>query len=95
MDNKKEGKKSLILPLVAFVGIGCIAISLLLTLILKNNTTLSAIFSIIGQTIAYILSIVVAFSWVREHRHIAWVVCYVVFVVTIVVLFILQGKELF
>lgn len=92
--NKNEENKKLpsIMALIAFIGIGCIAVSLLLTLILKNNTSVSAIFNIIGQTIAYLISIVVAFSWVQKHRHIAWIVCYVVFVVTIVVLFILQGK---
>lgn len=96
MEDKNEDKKSFrtILPLIAFIGIGCIAVSLLLTLILKNNTSVSGVFNIIGQTIAYLLCIVVAFSWVQKHRHIAWVVCYVVFVVTIVVLFILQGKAI-
>lgn len=96
MENKTENKKSFhaILPLIAFIGIGCIAISLLLTLILKNNTSVSGVFNIIGQTIAYLLSIIVAFSWVQKHRHIAWVVCYVIFVVTIVVLFIFQGKAI-
>lgn len=96
MEDKKENKKSFpaILPLVAFIGIGCIAVSLLLTLILKNNTSVSGVFNLIGQTIAYLLSIIVAFSWVQKHRHVAWIVCYVIFVVTIVVLFILQGKTM-
>ena len=80
------------LALVAFIGIGCIAVSLLLTLILKNNTSVSNAFNIVGQMIAYIICIVLAFSWVRTHNHVAWIVCYVVFVVTIVVLFILQAK---
>lgn len=95
MDSKNENKKpSSILALFAFIGIGCIAVSLLLTLVLKNNTSVSAIFNIIGQTIAYLLSIIVAFSWVQKHRHVSWIVCYVVFVVTIVVLFILQGRTI-
>lgn len=96
MEDKHNDKKPFraILPLIAFVGIGCIALSLLLTLILKNNTSVSGVFSIIGQTIAYLLCIILAFSWVQKHRHIAWIVCYVVFVVTIVVLFILQGKTI-
>lgn len=78
-----------ILSFVAFIGIGCIAISLLLTLIFDNNVKLSSAFSSIGEVIAYIICIILAFSWVRKHKAIPWIVCYVVFVVTIVILFIL------
>lgn len=99
--NYKEPKKikqkqsknfnfNLILSLVAFVGIGCIAISLLLTLVFERDSNLSNAFSAIGQVIAYILCIILAFSWVKAHKKsIVWIVLYVVFVVTIVVLFIL------
>ncbi len=93
---KKDKNKSnhftfnMILSLVAFVGIGCIAISLLLTLVFENNSSLSNSFSAVGQVIAYILCIILAFSWVRAHKKsITWIVLYVIFVVTIVVLFIL------
>lgn len=78
-----------LLGLVAYVAIGFIAIAILLTLIFKNNSTVSNAFNSIGEAIAYIVCIIVAFSWVRTHKQIAWVVCYVVFVVTIVVLYIL------
>lgn len=88
---KKEKKFSFnsILSFTAFIGIGCIAISLLLTLVFENDIKLSAAFSSIGQVIAYVLCIILAFSWVKKHKQIPWIVCYVVFVVTIVVLFIL------
>ena len=79
-----------ILSLVAFIGIGCIAISLLLTLIFERDSNLSNTFKAVGQVIAYILCIILAFSWVKSRgKSIPWIVCYVVFVVTIVVLFIL------
>ncbi len=78
------------LAFVAYVGIGCIAIALLLTLILKGNSKLSSAFNSVGEVIAYVICICLAFSWVRTHRKIAWLVCYVIFVVTIVVLFILN-----
>lgn len=78
-----------ILSLIAFIGIGCIAISLLLTLILERDVTLSSAFRSIGEVIAYLICIILAFSWVKNHRNIPCIVCYVVFVVTIVVLFIL------
>ena len=83
--------KDMILAFTAYNGIGCIAIALLLTLILKGNTKLANIFSAIGQIIAYIICIILAFNWVRKHTHLAWIICYVVFVVTIVVLFILTA----
>lgn len=90
--NKHENKIVLfnkMLALIAFIGIGCIAVSLILTLILKNNTKLSDAFNAVGQVIAYLICIILAYAWVRTHKQIAWIVCYVVFVVTIVVLFIL------
>ena len=96
-EEQKTGKKKfvitkdLILAFTAYIGIGCIAIALLLTLILKGNTKLAGIFSAIGQVIAYLICIILAFYWVRQHRHVAWIVCYVVFVVTICVLFILTA----
>ena len=92
-ENKQKSKKGLslnhILAFIAYIGIGCIAVALLLTLIFKGDTKLASAFSAVGQVIAYCLSIVLAFSWVKTHRQVAWIVCYVVFVVTIVVLFIL------
>lgn len=96
VEKKKERQKftitkDLFLAFTAYIGIGCIAIALLLTLIFKGNTNLSRIFSAIGQTIAYLVCIFLAFNWIKKHKHIAWIVCYVVFVVTIVVLFILTA----
>ena len=89
----KKNRKSLnfnqALAFVAYIGIGCIAIALLLTLIFKGDTKLASAFSAVGQVVAYIISIILAYSWVKTHKQIAWIVCYVVFVVTIVVLFIL------
>ena len=87
--SKKKMNYNLALSFVAYIGIGCIAIALLLTLIFKGNTNLADAFSAVGQVIAYSISMVLAGSWVKAHKHIAWIVCYVVFVVTIVVLFIL------
>lgn len=88
-ENRKWINKNLILSFVAYIAIGFIAVALLLTLIFKGNTTVSNVFSAIGQVTAYIICIILAFYWVRAHKQIAWIVCYVVFVVTIVVLFIL------
>ncbi len=92
---KAEKKKSAmsfnsLLSFVSYIGIGFIAVALLLTLIFKGNTKVSDAFNLIGEVIAYIICISLAFFWVKNHPKIAWIVCYVVFVVTIVVLFILN-----
>lgn len=81
---------NMLLSFVAYIGIGCIAVALLLTLIFKGNTKVSDAFSAVGQVIAYIICICLAFSWVKSHKKIVWIVCYVIFVVTIIVLFILN-----
>ncbi len=88
---KKKEKLSFnqILSFVAFIGIGCIAIALILTLIFENNVNVSNVFRAIGEVIAYLISIFLAFFWVKTHPHKAWLICYVIFVVTIVVLYIL------
>lgn len=81
---------SSLLAFIAFIGIGFIALSLLLTVIFKGNTNVSIVFNTIGQVIAYLICIFLAFFWVNSHKTIPWIVIYVVFVVTIVVLFILN-----
>lgn len=78
-----------ILSFIAYIGIGFIAVALLLTLVFKGDTKVANVFSTIGQVIAYMLSIILAYSWVKNHKQVPWIVCYVIFVVTIVVLFIL------
>ena len=78
-----------VLSFIAFIGIGFIAVALILALIFENNASISNAFRTIGEVIAYIISIFLAFFWVKSHPHKAWLICYVIFVVTIVVLYIL------
>ena len=91
--SKKNNNSSFInnkyIALVAFVGIGCIAISLLLSLIFEGKVELAGAFKTVGQSIAYIISILFAYNWVASHKQVGWIVSYVVFVVVIIVLFIL------
>lgn len=86
---KKNWSFSKILEFIAYIGIGCIAIALLMVTIFKGNGRISQAFSSVGQAIAYIITMIVAASWVRKQKHVAWLICYVVFVVAIVVLYIL------
>lgn len=87
--NKNKLSFNQILAFIAYLGIGFIAIALILTLIFENNISLSNVFRTIGEVIAYMISIFLAFFWVKTHPHKAWLICYVIFVVTIVVLYIL------
>ena len=50
------------LSFIAYIGIGCIAVALLLTLIFKGDTNLSSAFKTVGQVIAYIISIILAYT---------------------------------
>ncbi len=92
-NSSKQKKEKLsfnqVLSFVAFIGIGFIAVALILALIFENNASISNAFRTIGEVIAYMISIFLAFFWVRSHPHKAWLICYVIFVVTIVVLYIL------
>lgn len=88
--NSKKINFNSVFSFIAFIGIGCIAIALILTLVFENDVTLSNVFRTIGEVIAYLISIFLAFFWVKTHPHKAWLVCYVIFVVTIVVLYILR-----
>ena len=88
-EKKNSTGASKALAFVAYVAIGCIAIALLMNLIFKGNVSVAGAFSAVGQVIAYVICMIVAYNWVNTHRQIGWIVCYVIFVVTIVVLFIL------
>ncbi len=73
----------------AYIAIGCIAIALLLSAIFGSRK-LSQAFNYVGEAIAYIVTIVVAGLWVKRKAHVAWLICYVIFTVAIVVLYIIN-----
>ena len=77
-----------ILDFCAYIGTACIAIALIFSVIFKGNGSLYMAFKAIGESIAYILSMILAAFWVRRKKHIAWLICYIVFVVVIVVMYI-------
>ena len=78
-----------VLSFCAYIGIGCIAIALLLSAIFKGDVKVASAIRSVGESIAYILSMILAYYWVKRKTHVGWLVCYVIFVVTIVVLYIL------
>ncbi len=73
----------------AYIAIACIAIALLLSAIFGSKTLATA-FHYVGEAIAYVVAIVVAGCWVRRKTHIAWLICYIIFAVSIVVLYIVN-----
>lgn len=86
---KKEWSLSKVFEFIAYIGTACIAIALMLVTIFKGNGTVSSAIRYVGEAIAYVVTMVVAGSWVKRKRHIAWLICYVVFVVAIIILYIL------
>lgn len=93
MANKKSsGRWSLqkVLEFCAYIGTACIAIALILSACLKGQGQLSNAFNLVGQTIAYVLAMFLAGFWVARKRHIAWLICYIIFVVVIIVMYIVN-----
>ena len=86
---QKKWDFSKVLEFVAYIGTACIAIALMLVTIFKGNGRLSTAFSSVGQAIAYVITMIVAASWVKRKTHVAWLICYVIFVVAIIILYIL------
>ncbi len=73
----------------AYIAIACIAIALLLSAIFGSKNVANA-FRLVGEAIAYIVTIVVAGLWVKRKTHVAWLILYVIFAVSIVVLYIVN-----
>lgn len=74
---------------IAFIGLSCVAIVLILQSIFADNTLLSAL-RIIGESIAYTITAISAFFFVRSKRNVWWYVAYTVFVVLVIVFMIIR-----
>ena len=78
--------------MLAFVGIVCVAFALLLAKLLGVFGVSAQIVSVIakiGQCMAYIVTMVYAFQFVRGKRNVWWWVAYWVSVVVVVLMVIL------
>lgn len=87
MSNKTTSNKSL-MGLVAFIAVFCIGVSLLIGLLKLNG--ISGAFSQVAQILAYIITAIIAFNFVKTKRHWAIWTIWTVSVVLIVVVMILQ-----
>lgn len=81
---------SKVVQFFAYIASGLITIALLLSAIFKGNTKVGDICSSVGQAIAYVITLIVAGSYVKGKKNVAWLVCYVIFCVSIVVLYIVN-----
>ena len=77
------------IELLAYIGIGCVAVALLLSAIFGSKTLADA-FRYVGEAIAYVVCIIVAGLWVKRKTHVVWLVLYIIFTVSIVVLYIVN-----
>ena len=77
---------------LAYIAVAFIAVALILTKIFSvfnvSNTITSALM-LIAQIIAYTITAVFAFFFAKSKKHIAWMICYVLFVIAIIVFLIL------
>ena len=77
---------------MAYLAVAFIAVALVLTKIFSffelSNTITSAL-TLIAQIIAYAITAVFAFFYAKSRKHIAWMICYVLFVIAIIVFLIL------
>lgn len=88
-NNNDNSRINKILECVAFFGVACIAVSLIFAICFQGNNIVYISFKTIGDAIAYSLSIILAFLWVKRQKHMAWLICYVIFVVVIIVLYVM------
>ena len=78
-----------ILDCVGFVAMMCIAVALIFRLAFKQHTpSVANAFSIIGETLAYIVCMWLGFYWTRRKRQIGWLVAWIVAAVLITVIYI-------
>ena len=86
---KKDWSLAKAFEFIAYIGTACIAVALMLVTIFKGNGPVSTTIRYVGEAVAYVITMIVAASWVKRKKHIAWLICYVVFVVAIIILYIL------
>ena len=76
---------------MAYIAVAFIAVALILTKIFsffELNAVTNAL-TLIAQIIAYAITAVFAFYYAKSKKHIAWMICYILFVIAIIVFLIL------
>ena len=78
-----------IVNFIAFVGLACVAIVLILQSIFAEGAFLAAL-RVIGESIAYLITAISAFFFVKSKRNVWWWVAYWVSVVVVLLLVVLR-----
>lgn len=77
---------------MAYIAIAFIAVALILGKIFAavglSSTVIGAL-NLIAQIIAYTITAVFAFYYAKSRKHIAWMICYILFVVAIIVFLVI------
>ena len=77
---------------MAYLAVAFIAVALILGKILGAvglSSSIVGALNLLAQVIAYTITAVFAFFYAKSKNHIAWMICYVIFVVAIIIFFIL------
>lgn len=77
---------------IAYIAIAFIAVALILGKILSAiglNSAIIGALNLIAQIIAYAITAVFAFYYAKSKKHIAWMICYIVFVIAIIIFLVL------
>lgn len=74
---------------IAFIGLSCVAVVLILQSIFADSSLLSAL-RIIGESIAYTITAISAYFFVRSKRNVWWYIAYTVFVILVIVFMIIR-----
>lgn len=79
---------SKVMNFIAFVGLAIVAVVLVLQKILSGE--IIGALRTIGESIAYFVTAISAFFYVRTKRNIWWYVAYTVFVVLVIVFMVIR-----
>jgi hypothetical protein len=77
---------------LAYISIAFIAVALILGKIFSafpKLATVTSALSLIAQVIAYAITAVYAFYFAKSKKHITWMICYILFVIAIIVFLVL------
>ncbi len=75
---------------IAFIGLALVAIVLILQKIFAGDGSFLSALRLIGESIAYTITAISAFFYVRTKRNVWWYIAYTIAVVLIIVFVIIR-----
>ena len=83
---------SRVINFLAFIGLMLIAVVLILQKIFSGEIELIGAFRVIGESIAYFVTAVSAYFYVRSKRNVWWYVAYTVALILIILFMVLRAN---